>query len=507
MLDYLDKSERKKDNRDEIPKTSKPPTSPRRSSPSNRSAKAKKSAPQTNNNNNNKTNKADQYRTTLLERRSKSILHTHGPLPAESSPTFQLYQFEQSKSNAVQIRSEFGEQIYRVKHRDFSQLPMVVRVYEKEQANQIRNPLYFRILRYLGKKHPSILQTWDVFQNINNQIFVFQQHTHIIDLTQYILGRQPDGEVESVVCQWSRQLCRVLEYLINSAVCHNNLTSSTVLISLRDKTSIQLTGFYRSFIYSANYRDNLRPPLPLRNRDTNRPDFKPPEVFGTEYQTVKYDPLVADMWSLGCIIYFALSGEYPYDYKIPPKNMEQDILGNLKYLSNRISKPGYEILASMLTTKINKRLKLEKMDQHLWFTVFKSDDVDTIITAKTKTLDETEMSTFTDFYDDECSAFSRFTFDSIPEPTARGRRRGGAPKSPTKDNFQDLNEKVKAVTTPVAPKMAPMITKQGPGFEKYEEPETERTEEDDVDIFTGDDDRTEVTDTFQRNQPDPQWQR
>ncbi|OTF81370.1 serine/threonine-protein kinase BRSK/SAD1-like protein, partial [Euroglyphus maynei] len=316
MLEYIDKTQRKIVSNE----------SRRSSSP--KSPKSPKTIDTTTTG-----SKASQYRATLLERRGKSIARTQGPIPAENSSTFKLYEFEETKANSVPIRSDFGEKIYRVKHRDFPQIPMVVRIYEQDQANRIYNHLYFKILRFLGKKHPLILQTWDIFVNSEKRIFLFQQHTHMIDLTQYILGRQPDGEQESVVCHWSRQICRALQYLINSAICHNNLTSSCIMISLRDKMSIQLTGFYRSFIYQPNARDNLRPRLSIRERESIRPDFKPPEVFGTEYQTGKYDPLIADMWSFGAIIYFALSGEYPHDYKIRSKNLGKEIKCNLRYLS------------------------------------------------------------------------------------------------------------------------------------------------------------------------------
>ncbi|KAH7637460.1 serine/threonine-protein kinase brsk/sad1-like protein [Dermatophagoides farinae] len=395
------------------------PRSPQPKSPKPRSPQPK--SPKTNNTAAAAAvvNKADQFRATLLDRRSKSIARTLGPIPIESSPSFELYQFEQTNSNLVSIRSEFGEKIYRVRHRNFPQIPMVVRIYSKEQASRIHNKLYFKILRHLGKKHPLILQTWDIFVNQDYQYLVFQQHTHTIDLTQYILGRQPDGEQELVVCHWSRELYRALDYLINSAVCHNNLTSSCVLISLRDKMSIQLTGFYRSFIYQSSARNNLRPRQSIRDRETIRPDFKPPEVFGSEHQTGKYDPLIADMWSLGAIIYFAISGEYPHDYKIRSKNIEKEIQFNLDYFGSRISKQAHDLLANLLTSKVNKRLKLDRMNQHPWFSMFKTVEQQE---SSMTTFNNSEITEFRDD-DDQLSALSRYSsVDMIPEPTTtRGR--------------------------------------------------------------------------------------
>ena len=103
------------------------------------------------------------------------------------------------------------------KNREHLTVPMVVKVYEGGLAS-FANPLYLKFLRHLGKKHPFVLQTWDIFTNDKDQVLVVQEFANRMDMTTLLKKKGPQNEQR--LYTWAAQLHKALDYLGEMAICH-----------------------------------------------------------------------------------------------------------------------------------------------------------------------------------------------------------------------------------------------------------------------------------------------
>ena len=200
--------------------------------------------------------------------------------------------------------------VFRAKHKDFPEVGLIVRVYENCAVN-LMNMLYLKILKHIGKKHPYIVQTWDIFKTEKNLIMVFQEYANRNDLQQYL--ERSDSPGEKQICEWARELYQAMDYLGDMGVCHRNICPKYVLLSHKD-LSIRLTGFHRSITYWNVVKDDVYR-FPCLERKSKKPDFQAPEVFGNG-NTEEFDPILADTWSFGAVIFFCVKKTYPYDTKV-----------------------------------------------------------------------------------------------------------------------------------------------------------------------------------------------
>ena len=115
--------------------------------------------------------------------------------------------------------------VFRAKHKDFPEVGLIVRVYENCAVN-LMNMLYLKILKHIGKKHPYIVQTWDIFKTEKNLIMVFQEYANRNDLQQYL--ERSDSPGEKQICEWARELYQAMDYLGDMGVCHLSKVCSVV---------------------------------------------------------------------------------------------------------------------------------------------------------------------------------------------------------------------------------------------------------------------------------------
>ncbi|UXI21622.1 Aldehyde dehydrogenase family 3 member B1 [Sarcoptes scabiei] len=254
------------------------------------------------------------------------------------------------------------EIVHPVQHVDYPNLSMVGRILERRW---IRNPVFFKILKHLGKKHPFILQTWEILELPDFRVMIIQEQPYNSDIEEYVMRHGPQDERQSF--DWARQLYKALDYLGDMAICHNNLQPRFVKID--QFANLHLTGFFDSMVYWSidNCSVMCFPCQPLTERNFTTPDFKAPEVYGDPLRE-QYDPIMADIWSYGAIIYFVFTGHYPHDYRILNPEIEYELNQNVRAMS--ISASGQDFLANLLTTQVGIRLNFDKIIKHAWFEQF-----------------------------------------------------------------------------------------------------------------------------------------
>lgn len=144
------------------------------------------------------------YMKNLLKLQVDRIQREDGALPAEGK-AFERYSFD--KNSSIKMGSKC--RVYRCSNSSFPEVQMVVKVFENLQA-KVPNPFYLKMLNHLGKKHPFILQTWDIFDD-KGKIMIFQEFANRYDLGSF-LSRNGKQE-EQLISQWARQLYKAMDYL------------------------------------------------------------------------------------------------------------------------------------------------------------------------------------------------------------------------------------------------------------------------------------------------------
>ena len=301
------------------------------------------------------------YMKNLLRLQVDRIQRMEGAIPSTGKP-YSKYRLE--LDNPVKSGNQCT--MFRAHHVDFPNVPMVVMVYD-HITEVVPNPFYLKILRHLGKKHPFILQTWEIFVDENERTLVIQEFANRNDLGTYLAKKGTQSEMQ--VCEWAHQLYKALDYLGDMAICHRNLKPRRVLL-IHKELGVRLTGFYDSVIYwNVNTEDILNfPCIPLSKKPRDAPDFQAPEVYGNPAKE-EFDPVTADVWSYGAIIYFMVTQSYPYNFTVDNPLLEEEIQCNVNRLS--ITEDGKGFLMPLLTTNAMLRLTFERIGSHPWFSQFR----------------------------------------------------------------------------------------------------------------------------------------
>ena len=257
--------------------------------------------------------------------------------------------------------------VFKAQHNDFKENLLVCKTYEGEHGIDPNNSLFLKILRVLGKKHPNIIQTWDMFISDNNAILIFQELANKGSLPKHLEQSTVD---EQQVGRWCWQVFKGLDYLGDIGVSHRAIQPKHVLLSHKD-LRVKLTGFENAATYWDVQKEDIAnvPCVPLDQRPADEPSYQAPEVYGDPSKE-EFDPLVADVWSFGATFYYMLTKAYPYDISSPDPNIGPVIQANIQQIQG-LSADGKRLMAEMLTPLATERKHIDKLATDSWLKAFK----------------------------------------------------------------------------------------------------------------------------------------
>ena len=113
--------------------------------------------------------------------------------------------------------------VYKTKHADYPDNILAAKVYTFESEKDMQAELAkfrYKILRHIGKKHPYIIQTWEVFHQ-QNTLIVIQEYANKGNLADWLNKKGP--VTENQAGKWVYMLARALDYLGDIGVCHRDV--------------------------------------------------------------------------------------------------------------------------------------------------------------------------------------------------------------------------------------------------------------------------------------------
>lgn len=179
-----------------------------------------------------------------------------------------------------------------------------------------------QLLRDLS--HPNIIKLIDVFP-ISNQICFIMEYCEGGELKNYIqkLGFLPDFEVIFLALQ----LCDAIRYCHNSNVIHRDLKPENIMFKDKEKKHIVIVDFGIAGIFNLGT-------LGEKSSAGSLLYLAPEVVSGGDNSACP----ALDIWSLGCIVYYMLTGKRPFNANNRADVIKKIVKGEIAELPTNLNR-------------------------------------------------------------------------------------------------------------------------------------------------------------------------
>ncbi|KAF7992209.1 hypothetical protein HCN44_001534 [Aphidius gifuensis] len=241
-------------------------------------------------------------------------------------------------------------------------IQLACKIYDKEKAPFDYVEKFFpRELEILTKvENPFIIQVHSILQR-GPRVFIFMRCAENGNLLDYVKRNKIVPEQQSQI--WFRQMASGLHYLHAKNIAHRDLKCENILISRKNHVKLADFGFARFCVDNDNRRI-------LSQTYCGSAAYAAPEVVsGTPY-----NPKLADVWSLGIILYIILFGTPPFDDENLTKLLRNQMSKNYVFRSHVqscISDYAKHLVRHILEPDITLRFTLDRVMGHEWVSIQK----------------------------------------------------------------------------------------------------------------------------------------
>ena len=196
-------------------------------------------------------------------------------------------------------------------------------------------------------KHKNIISLYEIYES-PKFFYIIMEYYPKKNLLEKIILKRRLNENESLVI--FIQLLDALVYMHKMNIAHRNIHTEHILFDKNNRPKI--IGFNYSTFYEKNKKiDGLFGSL----------CYTCPEILNNE----KYNPELADVWSLGVVLYVMICGYLPFSEENDEKNKNLIIEGKVEYpkeVSNKLK----DLLKHMLEVDTKRRYNFQKIMKHPW---------------------------------------------------------------------------------------------------------------------------------------------
>lgn len=217
---------------------------------------------------------------------------------------------------------------------------VVIKVIEKSHIQSIEGresyEKYVESVKSIS--NPNVIRVIDFFSD-DDFYFIVLPFYEYSDLRKVILdsGALP----ESVASHFFQQIASGLKAGHDKGIAHKDLCLARVLMS--DNENIVVSGFQ------------------LSRSQKHSPFYSAPEVVCG----IQHDPIIADMWSLGVLLYILVTGQNPFEDK-NLSTMKNRILMGSYALPKGVSSTCRDLISRLLVIKPQARITIDQVLRHPW---------------------------------------------------------------------------------------------------------------------------------------------
>ena len=201
-------------------------------------------------------------------------------------------------------------------------------------------------------KHRNILSLFGMYES-PKYFYLITEYLSNNSLIKKIIKQKRFSEEETLKIFF--QLIDALNYMHNTMnVCHRNISVENIFFDKNNR--VKLIGFSYSTFYKKGQKFK---------ESFGSLCYACPEIISEE----EYEPELADVWSLGIVLYVMICGYLPFCEEDDEKNKDLIIKGKIDYpreMSNKLK----DLLKHMLDVNPKKRYTFSKIVRHPWFKPF-----------------------------------------------------------------------------------------------------------------------------------------
>ncbi|KNZ48839.1 CAMK/CAMKL/GIN4 protein kinase [Puccinia sorghi] len=201
--------------------------------------------------------------------------------------------------------------------------------------------------------HPNVMKLYDVYDNLH-EIFLVMEYVEGGELFEFLVSRGRLSEDEAL--NYFQQIIRGVDYCHRFNICHRDLKpENLVRVLLLDKANNIKIADFGMAVWEASGK--------LLETSCGSPHYASPEIVAG----INYHGSSSDIWSCGVILFALLTGRLPFD----DENLS-DLLTKVRIgvfqMPPDISGPVQDLIRGMLTVDPTKRLTMDEIQSHPWFT-------------------------------------------------------------------------------------------------------------------------------------------
>jgi len=210
-------------------------------------------------------------------------------------------------------------------------------------------------------RHPNVVRLLDHFEN-NEFIFIVMEYLAGGTFAHYLESTPVDDLSEKQTAYCTYQIALALEYLHQFGIIHRDLKPENIMIKSKlpfdGLDSLKVMDFGLSKVLGPNERVN---------DGYGTLTYVAPEVLTRK----PYNKHV-DVWSLGVIVYYTLSGTFPFDDAsndeevIAKKTVFNELKFSHKSWTTRTSS-SKDFIQKAMAKDMEKRAKIGELLNHQWF--------------------------------------------------------------------------------------------------------------------------------------------
>uniref|UniRef100_G3TYX0 non-specific serine/threonine protein kinase n=1 Tax=Loxodonta africana TaxID=9785 RepID=G3TYX0_LOXAF len=198
--------------------------------------------------------------------------------------------------------------------------------------------------------HPNIVKLFEVIEN-EHALYIVMEYASGRDLFYHLVNHGFMSEKEAQTK--FQQIVSAVKYCHDKRIVHRDLKTENLLLDKRMNIKLADFGLGTEFITGSKL-------------DTfcGTPPYSARELLQGE----KYDGPPVDVWSLGVILYFMVTGSLPFRGKTLTKLREQVLQGQY-HVPFHMSSQCQHLLSKIFIRDPRKRATLEDILSHLWMKV------------------------------------------------------------------------------------------------------------------------------------------
>ena len=267
--------------------------------------------------------------------------------------------FKKDKLSKYEIGEVLGKGAYaivKIVRNKITNIKFAMKVYEKENLNSnSKKTCVFREIQILKKlNHKNIAKLIEVI-NTEKQILIIQELIEGISLREYYnneIKHQKGISIhkENIFKIIFRQIFDAMNYLHKQGMAHRDIKLENILIKKNYEIKIIDFGF-----------GMYNPENKLQKFFCGTPNYMPPEIA----EKKPYNGQLADMWSLGILVYKNFCADFPFKGKDEKELYKSIKIGKFTFASYT---PEYakKIINSLIVQDPNKRITCEDVLNSDW---------------------------------------------------------------------------------------------------------------------------------------------